>query len=626
MGLASILSIASSGMGATQSAMDVVARNVANADTPGYTTKSHAQENFISGTTSLGVRSLDTRRIIDEFVQTQLRTEMSALGDIEVRRDYLTSLDQLFGAPGGPTGLDTLMNELVQSLQQLTASPENFSVRQGAVASAEVLAQQLRQLSADVQTMRQLAEDSIAVAIDEVNEALQQLATINQTLGSQSSGPFPPADLLDERDKFIDVITRHLDVRIHEADNGVVSVFTRSGNALLEGIPVQLTFDQRGDINATTLYSDNPAERGVGTVTLNAANGFSIDLIRNGILDSGRIGGLIEMRDETLVEAQAQLDELAHALAISLSTRTVDGTAAPAGPPDGFDIDTAGLLAGNPITVNYTQGGTPQTLTIIRVEDPTVLPLSNDATPDPNDTVIGISFAGGVAAAATDINTALTGLGIALVASNPAGTTLRIVDDGLAATSDVNGITASITSTAVQDNGVELPLFVDGGAASTPYTGSLDGIGQKLGFASRIAVNAAVVQDNELLVRYATSPQTPLGDAARPTELLERLSSATFDFSPAAGIGQSSGPYSGSIVSYAQRIVSLQTGRADQANSEMIAQEIVVTALQERFQDDAAVDINKEMAQLIELQNSFAANARIVQVVDELFDVLLAIG
>ncbi|MDA7949631.1 MAG: flagellar hook-associated protein FlgK, partial [Hyphomicrobiaceae bacterium] len=519
-----------------------------------------------------------------------------------------------------------LMNEFVQSLQQLTAAPENFSVREAVVGDAQVLAQQLRQLSADVQSMRQLAEDSIAVAIDEVNEALQQLATINQTLGTQGAGPFPPADLLDERDKFIDVISKNLDVRVKEADDGTVSIFTRSGNALLEGIPVQLNFDQRGDINATTLYSDNPADRGVGTVTLTASNGFSIDLIRNGILDSGRIGGLIEMRDEILVEAQAQLDELAHALATSLSTKTVQGTAAPAGPPDGFDIDTAGLLSGNPITVNYTDGGTPQTLTIIRVEDPSVLPLSNDATPDPNDTVIGISFAGGVGAAATDINTALGALGIDLVASNPAGTTLRIVDDGLAGTTDVNGITASITSTSLQDDGSQLPLFIDGGVASTPYSGSFDGDGQKLGFASRIAINDAVVQDNELLVRYASSPQTPLGDSTRPQELLDRLSTTPFDFSPAAGIGQTSGPFSGSIVSYAQRIVSLQTGRADQAVSEMTAQEVVVTALQERFQEDTAVNIDKEMAELIELQNSFAANARIIQVVDELFDVLLAIG
>jgi flagellar hook-associated protein 1 FlgK len=539
-----------------------------------------------------------------------------------VRNDFLTRIDQLFGEPGGPNGLDTVLNQFVQSLQELTVTPDGFSVRQAVVSDAQMLAQQLRQLSEDVQSMRQLAEDSLAVAIDDVNEALSQLATINQTLGTQGAGQNPPADLLDERDKFIDQLARNLDIRIEEANNGTVSIFTRSGNALLEGQPVQLIFDQHGNISAHSLYSDVAADRGVGTVLLRAANGFAVDLISNGILDSGRIGGLIEMRDETLVEVQAQLDELAHALATSLSSKTVASVAAPAGPPDGFDIETSGLLSGNSITVDYTQGGTPGTLTIIRVEDPGELPLSNDATPDPNDVVVGVSFSGGVGAAATALNTALAGLGIALTASNPAGTTLRIVDDGVAGTSNVNAMSATVTASALQDDGSQLPLFVDGGIASTPYSGSLDMGGQKLGFASRISVNALVVQDNELLVRYASSPQTPLGDTTRPMELLDRLTSIPVEISPASGIGTVQSPYSGTVMSYAQRMISFQTGRADQAARELAAQDVIVTALQERFNDDTSVDINKELTQLINLQNSFAANARIIQVANELYDVI----
>ncbi|HDL16763.1 MAG TPA: flagellar hook-associated protein FlgK, partial [Rhizobiales bacterium] len=364
MGLSSILNIATSGLSLTQSSLAVVARNVANADTPGYTSKRLTQENILSGGVGIGVRGLALSRTVDVFIQSQLRIETAAFGDVAVRNDFLSRIDQLFGVPGGPNGLDTNINQFIQSLQELTASPDGFTSRQAVIGDAQVLAQHIRQLSQDVQTMRQLAENSLAGAVDEVNEALRQLATINQTLGTQTTGPVPPADLLDERDKFIDQIAKHLDIRISEASSGAVSIFTRSGNALLEGLPVQLRFDQQGNIGPLSLYSDVPADRGVGTITLEAANGFSIDLIRNGILDSGRIGGLIKMRDETLVEVQAQLDELAHALATSLSSKTVSSTAAPAGPPDGFDIDTAGLLAGNSITVNYTQGGTPATLTI----------------------------------------------------------------------------------------------------------------------------------------------------------------------------------------------------------------------------------------------------------------------
>lgn len=618
MGLSNVLNIASSGLSIAESGLSVVARNVANADSPGYTTKRQTQENIISGGTSIGVRTLDLSRTVNEFIQSQLRSETSALGDVEVRNDFLSRVDQLFGAPGSDSGLDTLVNQFAQSLQELTALSDDFSVRQAVVGDAEVLAQHLRQLSEDIQSLRQLAEDSIAVSVEEVNEALKQLATVNQTLGIESAGSVPPADLLDERDKFIDQIAQHLDIRISEAETGAASIFTQSGNALLEGLPVELIFDQRGSIGPQSLYSEVEADRGVGTILLKSDSGFTIDLIRNGILDSGRIGGLIEMRDETLVELQAQLDELAHSLALSFNSKTVDGTTV-VGPPDGFDVETSGLLSGNSISVDYTQSSNPGTLTIIRVEDASILPLSDDVTSDPNDTVIGVSFSGGVAAAAAALNTEFTNLGLALTASNPAGTTLRIVDDGGAGTSDVNALSATVTSTAVQDDGSQLPLFVDSGSA---YSGSLDYGSQKLGFAARIIVNDQVVQNNELLVRYASAPETPLGDTTRPEELLARLTSNAFGFSPAAGIGTTQSPFSGSVKDYALRIVSLQTGRADQTARELAAQDTVVAALQERFNNETAVDINAELTQLIDLQNSYAANARIVQVVDDLFGVL----
>lgn len=620
MGLGNILSIANSGLGLTEQSLSIVARNVANADSPGYTSKRLAQENIVTSNGSLGVRALDIRRTVNEFIQSQLRTETSALGDVQVRADFMARIDQMFGQPGSGNGLDALVNRFAQSLQEMTALSDDFSVRETVVGDAQLLAQHLRQLSGDVQALRQLAEDSIAISIEEVNEALRQLATINQSLGTEGAGQVPPADLLDERDKFIDQIAQHLDIRVSESANGSVSIFTHSGNALLEGLPVELQFDQRGNIGPQSLYSNVAAERGVGTIALRADNGFTIDLIRNGILDSGRIGGLIEMRDETLVELQAQLDELAHSLALSFSSKTVDG-AAVAGPPDGFDVETSGLLSGNTLTLDYTQGGTPGTVTIVRVEDASQLPLSNDVTSNPNDTVIGVSFSGGVAAAAAALNTAFSNLGLALTASNPAGTTLRIVDDGGAGTSDVNGLGATVTSTAVQDDGAQLPLFLDAGE-TLAYSGSLDFGGQKTGFASRITVNQQVIQNNELLVRYASSPQTPLGDTTRPQELYDRLTVNPFGFSPAAGIGAANSPFNGTVADYAARIVSLQTGRADQTVRELSAQDTVVTALQERFSDDTGVDINAELTHLIELQNAYAANARVVQVVDELFSLL----
>jgi len=93
-------------------------------------------------------------------------------------------------------------------------------------------------------------------------------------------------------------------------------------------------------------------------------------------------------------------------MASALSDQTTDGTAVAVGAQNGFDIDVGSLSNGNKITVNYTDVGTSTsyTMTLVRVDDPTVLPLSNTVTPDPNDTVVGIDFSGGIASVIIQID------------------------------------------------------------------------------------------------------------------------------------------------------------------------------------------------------------------------------
>jgi hypothetical protein len=181
------------------------------------------------------------------------------------------------------------------------------------------------------------------------------------------------------------------------------------------------------------------------------------------------------MRDQDLVHAQTQLDALAASMAQALSNKAIPSTAVSPAPQAGFDIDTADLLAGNTITINYTDTATTtaHTITLVRVDDPSALPLSNTATATANDTVFGIDFSGGMASVITQINTALTGTG--MTASNPGGTTLEILDDGLANTVNVDGLSAVATETSLAGGSAEFPLFTDGAAA---YTGAITGTGR----------------------------------------------------------------------------------------------------------------------------------------------------
>lgn len=624
MGLGGVLNVANSGLAVTQSGLDVVARNIANVDTEGYTRKSLDQENIYTPDGGRGVRVIDVSRDVDSFVQERLRVQTSTLSGLDVRKDFLARLDQLFGEPGGAASLDTIVNNFTQSIQDMIASPESYASRESVVGDAQLLAQEIRTLSEQVQSLRQLAEDEIATSVSEINSLLSQLTEINGQLSSYGSGT-PPADSLDQRDKLISRLSELMEVSVVEKSDNSVTIRTAGGETLLDGNGVNLSFDHQGNIGPHTLYNVDKSLRDVGTITIDSGSGLGIDLIATGTLGEGRIGTLVELRDEILSRAQDQLDELAHGLALSFSDKIDQGTTATSGAQTGLEVDLSGIQPGNEISITYTQGSVERQVTFVRVDDASQLPLDNDVTPNPDDVVYGIDFSSGYASAIADINTILTGtLGANVTVSSPSGNILQVLDDGATNTSDVNALSVRITSTATQDDGLQIALFTDTGETHPQaYSGSLDGGSQKLGFASRITVNAAIIANNELLVRHSSSPETPLGDQSRPQEIYARIAESDFTFSSDSGIGESDNPYSGSIVSYAQRIVSYQTALSDRADRQYAAQEVVTSALREQFSASVKVDVDEELANLISLQNSFAANARVIQTASELMDILL---
>jgi flagellar hook-associated protein 1 FlgK len=294
------------------------------------------------------------------------------------------------------------------------------------------------------------------------------------------------------------------------------------------------------------------------------------------------------------------------------------------GPPDGFDIDLDGVQNGNTVSFSYTDNttGKQRTVTIVRVDDPSALPLKDSATADPNDKVIGLDFSGGAASVASQLSAALATTGLQF--SSPGGTTLRIVDDGGFNKVDVNSVSAVKTATSLTSatNGVpELPFFLD---ANTAYTGAITSNGsQSVGLAGRLTVNASLLADPSRLVVFETSPLTPTGDGTRVNFIYDQLANASLTFSPRSGIGTTAAPFAGTMQSYMRQVVSQQGDAAEAAANLKQGQDVVFSSLQERFNNAAGVNIDQEMANLLNLQNSYAANARVLSAVQDMIETLL---
>ena len=80
-------------------------------------------------------------------------------------------------------------------------------------------------------------------------------------------------------------------------------------------------------------------------------------MIATNSITSGQIAADLTLRDKTLVQAQAQVDQLAASMSSALSDKTTAGTAV-TGPPAGFSLDLSNVLPGNTINLTYTDTAT----------------------------------------------------------------------------------------------------------------------------------------------------------------------------------------------------------------------------------------------------------------------------
>ena len=129
MGIYSVLGTALQGLAVTSAGLEVVSRNVANADTPGYTRKTLGVTSLVVGGVASGVLAGDVKREVDSLLQRQIRQENAGLGYVRILENYYGQIDQMYGEPGESTAIDTLYNTFQTSLESLATSPDSYIAR-----------------------------------------------------------------------------------------------------------------------------------------------------------------------------------------------------------------------------------------------------------------------------------------------------------------------------------------------------------------------------------------------------------------------------------------------------------------------------------------------------------------
>ncbi len=300
-------SIGLSGLNAAQTALDVVGNNVANAATEGY----HRQQIELSpatyGQVGSGVDVAGVQRMIDTFLESEMRRQESSYGQVAQELSLLSTVETTLGEFSDGGGLNATIDQFFDSLRRLAADPLGNVPRSDVISSAQTLTSEFRRLGTSLQSL----EDQVVLDAPDVTNSInlltRQIGELNAKIQmldlDQSQGG--ANNLCDQRDRLITEVARLAGVETQTREKGIVDVS-------IAGIPVvtgSVVLDLHAGLQDGQILS----------VSAGQAQGSSLEV------EGGRLGALLALKNELIGDMRADLDSLVQAIVRAVNRTHVQG-------------------------------------------------------------------------------------------------------------------------------------------------------------------------------------------------------------------------------------------------------------------------------------------------------------
>ena len=307
MSIQSALATAMSSLDMQQQQANVIAGNIANANTPGYSARTLPQLELVSGSESSSVMAGPLQRLTDETATAMANQTAGAQAYSQAMVNGLTTYTQVLGQPSDSTSLPSELSAFTSALTTLSASPDQSSLQTGAVTAAQNLVSTFNNLSAAIGSGREQADQAIASDVTTVNQTLSQIAQNEAAMQSAASAGESSASYLDTRDQLVSQLSSILPVTVTSTGNGTgITITTDQGTTLWDGSVHDLSFTATPEIPSQLQVTADPSTGYTGGLSQVTVDGAPIQMSQ-----SGDLAAQLQLRDVTLPQFGQQLDQLA---------------------------------------------------------------------------------------------------------------------------------------------------------------------------------------------------------------------------------------------------------------------------------------------------------------------------
>lgn len=548
----SALNTAKLGLQTNQLAIEVVGHNIANVQTEGFSRQEVSLEANRPRQVGLaflgtGVRATTVTRDFDQFLYNQILSESSMLGNFNIRNTFFERLETILNESTG-TSLNNAMSEFFVAFDDLASNPTNLAARTAVLSTAGALATVFNQLGSSLFQQRINLNDAISAEVTEINEMLDGIAGLNESIIQVEHGNTFANDLRDQRDLLIKQLSEKLDIQLIDTNDNNTMITLSNGSPLVVGTTVfQLS---------TTANLDN---KGFLDILVDDGMGGTNNVTSE--IQGGEMRGYLNMRDVETLGLIDQLDRLAAGLMEQVNSVHLVGV--------GLDGSSGNLFFETltpSVVISSLNVGTP-TVTAINASPSTVtvdkyqLQFTGAGTFDLFNLTTNQTVATGLAVGGT-INIA-NGLAITTGGAPVAGDTVDI----------------SISENAAFNMALSSTVLNDTDKIAAGLAGTADG---------QNALNISNLQTSLVFSAGAFTPGS---------------GSSTFD-------------------DFYSSLISGLGSESRSSQTILKQQEAVMLQLNTQRESISGVSLDEEMVNLIKFQQAYAASARMISVIEEMFDVL----
>ena len=265
MSLFGALYVGEGGLRASQNALNTVAHNLSNINTPGFVRQQVAQSDTTYTNLSrnkrgnavqvgAGVKYADCRHVRDAFLDAAYREESGRYSFYDVSYSTILEVESIMGEFDGAAFKDSLSG-LWESMQEISKSPNDVTNLSLFVQSAYTFAENAVSIYQAFGEYQNNLNTQVKDAVNEINAIGARISELNKQISKVEAGGIEGAnDLRDERDLLVDTLSTYGNVSYTENSAGVMTVMFNGVNFVTESRYFEMSMLTDKDTGFVTPY------------------------------------------------------------------------------------------------------------------------------------------------------------------------------------------------------------------------------------------------------------------------------------------------------------------------------------------------------------------------------------